>query len=146
MVRATHLTPESIVKAIDRGDFYASSGVVLNSIHYDSAKKTYSIEIDAQPGETYTTEFIGTVIDYDATSRPVLDADQQPIRATRRYSGDVGKTLAVVKGDSATYRLTGDELYVRATITSSAKAENPFESGQRQQAWAQPVGWRKHVK
>ncbi len=33
---------------------------------------------------------------------------------TQRYTDDVGKVLATVQGVRATYRLTGEELFVRA--------------------------------
>jgi hypothetical protein len=39
------------------------------------------------------------------------------------------------------YTLKGDELYVRAVITSSATPKNPIEPGQKTKAWTQPVGW-----
>ena len=35
MVRARHLTPESLIRAMKAGDFYASSGVVLRDVRYD---------------------------------------------------------------------------------------------------------------
>ena len=145
MVRATHLTPETIIQSLEAGDFYGSSGVQLRSFNYDPESGEFSIEIDGQPGETYVTEFIGTPVGYDATSEPVLDENGEPIATTQRYSDDVGKILAVVEGEKPSYRLSGNELYVRATVTSSAVADNPFEPGQKKQAWLQPVGWKRHL-
>ena len=145
MVRATHLTPETIIQSLEAGDFYGSSGVQLRSFNYDPESGEFSIEIDGQPGETYVTEFIGTPVGYDATSEPVLDENGAPIATTQRYSDAVGKILAVVEGEKPSYRLSGNELYVRATVTSSAVADNPFEPGQKKQAWLQPVGWKRHL-
>ena len=93
----------------------------------------------------FTTQFIGTETEYDRESEPVTDAGGKPLDVTRRYSSDVGKVLATVKGTTAVYRLTGRELYVRATVTSSKPADNPAFKGQLKQAWTQPVGWKKHV-
>lgn len=45
MVRARHLTPESLIRAMKQGDFYASSGVVLNDVRFDPSTKTYSLQI-----------------------------------------------------------------------------------------------------
>ena len=36
MVRAEALTPAAIIRAIQRGDFYASSGVTLRDVRYDA--------------------------------------------------------------------------------------------------------------
>ena len=36
--------------------------------------------------------------------------------------------------------MTGDELYVRATITSSKAPENPTSESPLKKAWTQPVG------
>ena len=49
MVRATHLTPEHIIRAIKAGDSYASSGVTLSDVEYDPQAKT--LELTIQPDE-----------------------------------------------------------------------------------------------
>ena len=123
------------------GHFYASSGVTLNDVKFDNDRRELRVSIAAEEGITYTTEFVGTPRDYNRESTEVVDKEGKPIRATRRYSADVGKVLATVEGPNPIYRLTGDELYVRAVITSSETPENPAFDGQRQQAWTQPVGW-----
>ena len=84
-------------------------------------------------------EFIGTHKGYDPASEPVLDKEGKEVRATRRYSQDIGQTLATVEGNAATYRFTGDEIYVRARVTSSAEHPNPSEVGEPKRAWCQPV-------
>lgn len=38
--------------------------------------------------------------------------------------------------------MTGDELYVRAVVTSSAGPVVPSPEDRFQRAWTQPVGWR----
>ncbi len=80
---------------------------------------------------------------YDPDSEPVVDGDGKPVRATRRYSSDIGEVLAVVEGGSPSYLFKLDELYVRAVVTSSEAAANPAYEGARQQAWTQPYGWRQ---
>ena len=37
--------------------------------------------------------------------------------------------------------MKGNELYVRAVVTSSLDAVDPSFKGQKKQAWTQPVGW-----
>src|SRR3954453_16610913 len=53
--------------------------------------------------------------------------------------------LATVEGTSPRYRLKGDELYVRAVVTSTEPPENPSFPEQRAQAWTQPVGWETRI-
>ena len=43
------------------------------------------------------------------------------------------------------YRLKGDELYVRAVVTSTELPDNPVFENQKQQAWTQPVGWEERL-
>jgi hypothetical protein len=137
MVRAARLTADDLVAGIEAGDFYASSGVTLREVqtHGD----TLSVEIDAQPGVSYTTEFIGTRKGYDRASTPVTADDGATMRTTRQYSADIGKVLATAQGPSASYRVKGDEIYVRARITSSKLKEDPYREGEVEMAWTQPL-------
>ena len=41
--------------------------------------------------------------------------------------------------------LTGEELYVRAVVTSDRPPENPSFPDQKAQAWTQPVGWEGRI-
>jgi hypothetical protein len=143
MVHCDSLQPSALAHAIEAGEFYASSGVALSEISYDEASRQLSLRIDDKPGVTYTTEFIGTRRAYDRTNTPVIDADGKPIVATRRYSADVGRVLATSDSLTPQFQLTGDELYVRAVVTSSERPANPGFANQFQQAWTQPVGWKR---
>ncbi len=61
------------------------------------------------------------------------------MRATRLYSDSIGETFSSVSGSQATYRFRGDEIYVRARVTSTADHPNPSEKGDKKRAWIQPV-------
>ena len=141
MVRARHLTSESIVLAMEAGDFYSSSGVVL--VDVTRGEKTLSLEIQPEPGVTYTTQFIGTRRGYDPRSQLIsAPSDEKTPRKTlphRRYSTDVGAILAEVAGVKAAYTLKGDEIYVRAKIVSSKLKNNPGVTGEMETAWTQPL-------
>ncbi len=137
MVRACHLTPESIIEAMEAGDFYASTGVVLKDIRFDG--KELTVIIKPERAVAYTTQFIGTLKGYDTASRPVLDPNGIEIQTTRIYSDDVGKVLAEATGTIARYTLTGDEIYVRAKVISTRAMDNPSVAGDLQAAWVQPV-------
>ena len=145
MVRAERLSPEALIHAMRAGDFYASSGVVLRDVRYDRHAHAVTVEVDPKPGATYTIQFIGTRKGYDPTSRPAVDGRGKRIDTTRIYSNDIGEVLVSVEGVKATYKLGGDELYVRGVVTSSLPPQNPSFEGQKRQAWTQPVGWEAHI-
>lgn len=140
MVRAPQLTAESIIRAMEAGDFYASSGVTLADVQRTGGK--LSVAIQAEPGVSYIVQFIGTRRDYDPTSQLLLPPEGSPVRKTlphRRYSKDVGAVLAETKGTQASYTLRGDELYVRARIISSKAKPNASVAGEVECAWTQPL-------
>jgi len=110
MVRATELSVKSLLEAMNRGAFYASTGVTLES--YEATSSAIRIGLSDRthdlgwslPGanpEMYRTEFIGKD----------------------------GKVLKVDESLTPSYQFTGQELYVRARITNS----------DGQMAWTQPV-------
>lgn len=143
MVRSKYLTPEHLIRSIKEGEFYASSGVELKDVTF--SEQTLSLEIDSEEGVEYTTDFIGTPLDYDKSSKPRLDKDGKELEVTRKYAPEVGKILATVRGVKPSYALTGTELYVRAVVTSNKHHPDPSFDHQHEQAWTQPVGWRKRL-
>lgn len=138
MVRARRLTPESLILAMKAGDFYASTGVALDAVVFDAASGTLTVTIAAEPGESYTTRFVGTLRNPDLASEPVLDAEGNELAVTRRYSTDIGAVLGEVRGAVAPYRFTGDELYVRAVVESDAAPDRPTRESLVKRAWTQP--------
>ena len=143
MVRSSELASESILKSINAGEFYASSGVEIEDFSFDTKTGKLKIEIKAEEGVQFETQIIGTLVGYDQTSEPRTDGEGEALRSTRVYSDDVGKTLATQQGHVVEFQMTGDELYVRATVSSSKKHPNPSFDGQMEQAWIQPVVWKK---
>ncbi len=137
MARAAYLTPESIVRAMERGDFYASTGVRLDDIQVENS--SLRLKIDPEAGTTFLTQFIGTREGYDPRNEPRMDSEGNPIRTTRRYSAQVGAILAETDALERNYVFKGDELYVRANVTSSKLKENPHAEGDYECAWTQPV-------
>jgi len=89
MVRADRLTPEAIVGALARGDFYASTGVELEDIEVTSATVTIRIKV------TGTT------------------------RHRVQFIGKGGRVLAEEVKSPAVYSIRGDEGYVRAKVFDS---------------------------
>ncbi|MFC1452986.1 PHP domain-containing protein [Verrucomicrobiota bacterium] len=137
MVRASRLTPDGLMKAMQRGDFYACTGVGLTAVDHDS--RGIHIEIDARDGVSYTTRFIGTRRGADLAGSPVRDPDGRVIRTTMAYSEEVGAVLQETSGPTAGYCFAGDELYVRALVISDEPHPNPTVPGDVMKAWTQPL-------
>lgn len=72
MVRSRYLTPEHVIAALRRGDFYSSSGVVLRKVEATEDFLRVEIEADPESDATYTTQFIGTRKGYDSSREPVM--------------------------------------------------------------------------
>lgn len=121
-VRAEALTAEAILRALKAGDFYASSGVVLEDVFAEPRR--LSLRIRAEEGVTYATRFIGT-------------------RIVGGRAGPPGEVLAEVEGASPSYAFKGDELYVRATVVSSRRHPNGYAPEDFETAWVQPVVVRR---
>jgi len=137
VVRAPKLEPAALVNAMESGDFYSSTGVALKELK--QTKKEIAISIAAEKGVRYTTKFIGTRKGYDSKNEPYTVPSGAKLRVTHRYSDDVGKVLATVKGPNATYRLKGNELFVRAQIISSKPQKNAITPNATEMAWTQPI-------
>ena len=118
MVRAESLSADAIVTAMQRGDFYSSSGVTVSSV--EAGPDRYAVDIESEEGVEYRTRFIGTRL-----------MDGGP--------GTAGETLLETDADPAVYAFAGDELYVRAVVTSTKLHPNPYAEGDREMAWLQPV-------
>lgn len=121
MVHAAALEADALINAMKEGAFYASTGVLLKEIDYAMDISAVNFTIEPKPGAEYVTEIIGT----------------------RRSTPDKpGEVLATINGHEVHYPLSGDEYYVRATVTASTAHPNPSFRGQREQAWTQPIGWQ----
>jgi len=89
-VRADTLSADAIVRALRRGDFYASTGITLRELTIDSGQ--YRLEITPAGDRRYLTEFIG----------------------------QGGRILARSTTLRPSYRITGSEGYVRARVSDSS--------------------------
>lgn len=117
MVRATELSDSAIILAMQRGDFYSSSGVIVRD--FTSEAPQYRVSLQARDGEVLTTRFIGT-------------------RIVNDEFGSVGEVLMETTELDSEYPIQGDELYVRVEITSSFAHPDPSATGDAQAAWLQP--------
>jgi hypothetical protein len=88
-VRAAALEPRAIVAALERGDFYASTGIELTD--YVVSASSITVKIRPTTFSKYRVQFIGRG----------------------------GRVLSEVADPVATYSMTGDEGYVRARVLES---------------------------
>ncbi len=95
VVRAERLTPQALFAAMDRGDFYASTGVELDD--YKATDKAITIKIKQDQSSKYRVQFIG--------------------KGDNPYKG--GRLLKEEISNPATYEIRGDEGYVRAKVIDS---------------------------
>lgn len=137
MVKAPYLSAEAIVRGIEEGDFYASTGVTLKEVR--RAGDRLSMVIQGEAGVSYKTQFIATLKNAPLTSEPRRDAEGKPLPVTQVYSAEIGKVVAEVEGLEPAYRLTGQELYVRAKVVSTRAHPNPYQKGDVEIALSQPV-------
>jgi hypothetical protein len=90
MVHAESLSRENIMRALEAGDFYASTGVELEEISTTASE--LRVRIKPVAGMKYTTYFHGAG----------------------------GEILAKIFEETATYRFRGNEKYVRARVQASS--------------------------
>jgi len=114
MVQAEKLDAASLINAMESGNFYASTGVTLNSVSF--LDHELKIEVEGQAGVNYKIEFIGV-------SKNETDA----------------RVLKTVEGTTASFEVPSEYLFVRARITSTKVQANPFQDGDLERAWTQPV-------
>lgn len=88
-VRAEELTAAAILAAIERGDFYASTGVELAEI--GATSKQITVKIKEERWSKYTIHFIGRG----------------------------GRILKTMTSNPAVYTIRGSEAYVRAKVVES---------------------------
>jgi hypothetical protein len=118
MVRSHGLKANALIAALEQGDFYASTGVILD---YDAvANNTIHIKVRSEPGVQYKIEFIGLKTG-QATTQLISEA----------------------QGTEATFQLTKSIEFVRARITSDKQKTNPFRERDVEMAWTQPIRYRK---
>jgi hypothetical protein len=107
VVRAEHLKVEEIMAAIEKGDFYASTGVALKDYQANSKQITIQVQSREAYQEKYRVEFIG----------------------------NHGKTLQDTTAESSVYQIKGNEGYIRGRITNSngqaAWTQPVFTDGRR---------------
>lgn len=141
MVRAAALTAGEIFAAMERGDFYATCGVLLDDVTFTAENGTLRVKVQTRPGERYRIHFITTKRDFDQSMTEIDSPAEgtRPARTIPVYSDDIGRIVVTVDGAEGEYRLAPDDLYVRARVESDtpSKVTAHFHPTV-QTAWTQP--------
>ena len=114
MVQSEDLSANNLIEAMEEGQFYASSGVILNQLI--ESNEGISLEIQGEEGAEYEISFM----------------------SYRKGNSEV-VTAKTVKGQRASYQFEPGDIFVRAKITSTALIENPYQVGETKKAWTQPI-------
>lgn len=88
-VRSPRLEPRALVEALERGEFYSSTGVQMQTV--EATASTLSLAVKTEPASKYRIQFIGRQ----------------------------GRVLSEVTTPTASYTFKGDEGYVRAKVLES---------------------------
>lgn len=147
MVRAATLTPDNLIAAMQRGDFYASTGVFLEQLVFTPDRNTLHVKVKAEPGVHYRIHFIATKRGFSRDVSLVTSPAEKdrPTRSVPVYSDDIGRTVQTLDGVEAAYTMQPDDLYVRARIESDrpSQYEHHFHPKHRT-AWTQPYSAAGH--
>jgi hypothetical protein len=118
MVRATELKPAALIAAMEKGEFYSTTGVEIEELDFSNAK--LKIAVKPEQGIEYNIQFWGA-------------------GKAERNKDKIGVLLKEVKGTHAGYKLRRKDLYIRAKIVSNKPKNNPYSEGDTETAWTQPV-------
>ena len=133
MVNARELSSSAIVDAIDQGQFYATTGVILKQVRYD--RQHYEISVDwpathASMASTFVTEA--------ARNAPANRADGLTIE----FIGSGGKVLKTTHDETAEIDIDPSDGYARARITLVSILKTRLDDEPTAHvftAWTQPV-------
>jgi hypothetical protein len=150
-VAAKTLSTGSIVTAMHKGNFYASSGLELKRVRFNPKTNTLQVSVKPEKGYKYRIMFIGSKrgADLDERGRVKwrikkpspgdLAYGFNPERSVPYYSPAIGVTLKVSDSTDSSYTMQDDDLYVRAKIITD-KGVLPENRVQIYPiAWTQPV-------
>lgn len=114
MVNSSKLELDLIIDALEDGNFYSTTGVILEELNYESDK--ISLKIKQSKGVTYKIQFIG-------------------VREDMNESVMLQESI----GNEANYIFTDKDLLVRVKIISTKPILNPFRPNDVETAWTQPI-------
>ncbi|MBR1609148.1 MAG: hypothetical protein IJ678_05980 [Kiritimatiellae bacterium] len=152
LVRSASLDGDSLVAAMERGDFVACEGLEPEDVSFDRATRTLSVSVAAKPGAARTVRFFVSKRDFSETPvrtiaiRPAAEPDSAVHeRTVNVYDDRIGREVATFRGAPgeavrASYAMQPDDLYVRARVEEPGQTlctANLHPKG-KLVAWTQP--------
>lgn len=113
MVNSKKLETSSLIEAMEKGDFYASTGIRIKK--YVVTKNQIRVEVEPEQGVHYEILFLGY-----------------------KDGGEAVEILERIKDTKGSYTFQDNDLFVRVKITSDALKESPPNTQETKQAWTQP--------
>lgn len=113
MVKADKLHPHALIASMEAGDFYSTTGVLLEKISFKNNR--LKVKIKAEEGVNYRTQIIGA-------SKNASDSE----------------VLKTMEGTEVKFELPEGYLFVRAKVISDKPKKNPYKEGDVEVAWIQP--------
>jgi hypothetical protein len=114
MVRTDSLTPASLIRAMEAGDFYATTGVALTEAGV--RENVLYVKVKSELNIRYEIKFIGV-----------------------KKGENKSTVLKSVSGTTGEFTITDEYLFVRAKVTSTKIRTNPIAEDENEAAWVQPV-------
>ena len=113
MVNSKKLETSSLIEAMEKGDFYASTGITIKK--YVVTKNQIRVEVEPEQGVHYEILFLGY-----------------------KDGGEAVETLERIEDTKGSYTFQDNDLFVRVKITSDALKESPPNTQETKKAWTQP--------
>ncbi|MDQ3683093.1 MAG: histidinol-phosphatase [Bacteroidota bacterium] len=118
MVRASELNPAALIAAMEKGEFYSTTGVEIEELEFTN--RQLKVVVKPEQGVEYNIQFWGA-------------------GKSRGSKDKTGVLLKQVKSTRASYKFRKQNLYVRAKVISNKPKDNPYAEGDLETAWTQPV-------
>lgn len=113
MVNSKKLETSSLIEAMEKGDFYASTGITIKK--YVVTKNQIRVEVEPEQGVHYEILFLGY-----------------------KDGGEAVEILEIIEDTKGSYTFQDNDLFVRVKITSDALKESPPNTQETKKAWTQP--------
>lgn len=114
MVYADSLNAGSLIEAMEAGDFYGSTGVTLQELTFE--ENVLKLSVAAEEGVKYRIQFIGA-----------------------KQGDSAAGVLKEMEATAAEFEVGDGSQFVRARVISDRLKVNPFQEGDYEMAWTQPV-------
>ena len=113
MVNSKKLETSSLIEAMEKGDFYASTGITIKK--YVVTKNQIRVKVEPEQGVHYEILFLGY-----------------------KDGGEAVEILERIEDTKGSYTFQDNDLFVRVKITSDALKESPPNTQETKKAWTQP--------